>query len=68
MKEKDVGLSRRGFLKGAALAGSAAAMSSLGQSVAASRPREMTAEEPDEKSRGYHVTPHILEYYQKARF
>ncbi len=68
MKEKGVAISRRGFLKGAALAGSAAAMSSLGQSVTANRQVEGTAEESGEQSRGYRETPHILEYYEKARF
>jgi len=61
-------ISRRGFLKGAAMVSGAAAATAL-TAVATAGP-EASTEVPkqDEGSQGYHVTPHILEYYEKARF
>ena len=68
MKDKGVTMNRRGFLKGAAIAGGAVAVSTLGQSIAADTRDAETANRSDSKPKGYHVTPHILEYYEKARF
>ncbi len=69
MKEKGVSMNRRGFLKGAAIVGGAAAVSTLSQGVTADR---QIAAEPappaDDKPKGYRMTPHIREYYEKARF
>ncbi len=58
---------RRDFLKLAAIAGGAVAMAGL-----ASRNLE-AEEEPDgvtasPTKKGYHVTAHIKDYYDKARF
>ena len=58
---------RRDFLKFATIAGGAVAMTGL-----ASRNLE-AEEEPDgvtapPTKKGYHVTAHIKEYYDKARF
>ena len=69
MKEKGATISRRGFLKGAAVLGGAATMSTLSPGVVAdTQVAEKPASRSDGESQGYHVTPHILEYYEKARF
>ena len=63
-------LSRRGFLKGAAVAGGAAAVGAVGAQVqagVAAQPRTEQVKAPA-SPKGYHETPHILEYYEKARF
>ena len=60
-------LSRRGFLKSAAVVGSAATATALGSQVQASVDDQPTAKEVT-PPKGYHVTPHIREYYKKARF
>lgn len=55
---------RRRFLKGLAVAGGATAMVvATGTAVAA--PEVTPVSKPATK--GYHVTPHIRTYYQKAR-
>jgi hypothetical protein len=55
---------RRRFLKGLAVAGGATAMVvATGTAVAA--PEVAPASKPEAK--GYHETPHIRTYYQKAR-
>lgn len=64
-------LSRRSFLKGAAVAGGVAAVSVVGPQVQAAvetQPRARTGEEETASPKGYRETPHILEYYEKARF
>ena len=56
---------RRRFLKGLAMAGGAAAVAAAtGTAVAA--PEAAPVSKP-ETAKGYHVTPHIRTYYQKAR-
>lgn len=70
MKQKGVSMNRRGFLKGAAIVGGAAAVSTLSQGVTADtqiveKPAAKTA---DDEPKGYRMTPHIREYYEKARF
>ena len=67
VKERSAEMSRRGFLKGTAMLGGAAAATTLSQTVIA----DVAAEAPVEKQeddKGYHVTRHILDYYEKARF
>lgn len=62
-------LSRRGFLKSAAVAGGAATVTAWGPQVQAGveeQPRAQREKAPS--SKGYHETPHIREYYEKARF
>jgi hypothetical protein len=56
---------RRRFLKGLAMAGGAAAVAAAtGTAVAA--PQAAPVSKP-ETALGYHETPHIRSYYQKAR-
>jgi hypothetical protein len=51
------------------LLGGAATASVVSQGVMAGEPvEEKPVKRSDDKPKGYHVTPHILEYYEKARF
>ena len=63
------GLNRRGFLKGLATAGGTAAASGLvshpANAAVTAEPSEGT---DSQQKKGYRITPHILEYYEKARF
>lgn len=70
MKDKQgVTMNRRGFLKGAVALGGAATASVISQRVMAGEPvEEKSVKRSDDKPKGYHVTPHILDYYEKARF
>lgn len=61
-------LSRRAFLKSAAVAGGAATVTTLGSQVQASVEDGSPAEKQTSPSKGYRETPHIREYYEKARF
>jgi hypothetical protein len=69
MKHNDaVKAGRREFLKGVAVAGGAATVAAAaGVSVAGARDAERKEPEAP-KSAGYHVTPHIATYYEKAQF
>jgi len=58
--------SRRTFLKELAVAGGAAAVVSAAGTANAEPTPVATSEKPNAK--GYHLTPHINRYYQKARF
>ena len=60
---------RRKFLKGA-LVGSGAAVVAMasGNAVAAPESKQVATTEPKPQSQGYHVTPHILDYYKTAQF
>lgn len=60
-------LSRRGFLKSAAVAGGAAGVATLGSQVQAvgEQPPATKSAAP---SKGYRETSHVREYYAKARF
>ena len=63
------GLHRRGFLKGLATAGGTVAASGLiNQSANAAAPTESGEGAEPPESKGYRATPHVLEYYEKARF
>jgi len=57
---------RRTFLKSAALAGGAATVA-LGAKAVLAEGSEQPGEAPTVASKGYHVTPHIEEYYRLAR-
>ena len=60
---------RRRFLRGLATAGGAAATSGLiVRSAEAAVPTRPTNTDEPAESQGYRLTPHILEYYEKARF
>lgn len=67
VKDQGAKVSRRGFLKGAAMVSGAAAASTLSTGASAGVTQSTEAEKP-EQARGYHVTAHIREYYEKARF
>lgn len=56
---------RREFLKGLATVGGATALAAVTRSAVAAEPSVMPTEKP--RSEGYHVTPHIKAYYDKAR-
>ena len=59
--------SRRTFLKEFAVAGGATALiTATGRAHAAPGENETAAGKPE--PRGYHETPHIRTYYDKARF
>ena len=59
---------RRDFLKGVVLTGTAAAVAAATGTALAGTPTAPGAKHSPAAKRGYHVTPHIAEYYQKARF
>ena len=67
--KKNGAVTRRGFLKGVAVAGGAAAASAVVTETAnAGISTGPAASKEKEQPKGYHVTPHILDYYEKARF
>lgn len=61
-------LSRRSFLKSAAVAGGAAGVATLGSQVQSSVDEQPIAEKAETRSKGYRETAHVREYYAKARF
>lgn len=62
-------LSRRGFLKSAAVTGGAATVATLGPQVQADVVEQTGADNQKQaSSKGYRETAHIREYYEKARF
>lgn len=61
-------VSRRGFLKSAAVVGGAASVAALGSQAQASVIEKPELDKAATSSRGYHESPHIREYYEKARF
>lgn len=68
-ESKSENLSRRGFLKNAAVAGGAATVSALTPPVQAGVERQLRTEAKEASpSKGYRETPHVREYYEKARF
>lgn len=61
-------LSRRGFLKSAAVAGGAAGVATLGGQVQGGVDESPADGKAAAPSKGYRETPHVREYYAKARF
>ncbi len=62
-------VNRRGFLRSVATAGGAVAASGLiTRSANAIDSTESSQEDDRQINQGYRITPHILEYYEKARF
>ena len=60
---------RRQFLRGAVIGGGAAVVVvASGAAIAKPRAEEKAAPLVKPESRGYQVTPHVLEYYKKAQF
>ena len=66
-KTKLVKSSRRQFLKGAAVVGGAATLAVVAKGGAAEVQDTNEVAAAPEKSKGYHVTPHIRAYYEKLR-
>ena len=58
---------RRAFLKGVAVAGGAAAAATATVVAPLEAQASAVTEQAGGKSRGYHVTDHVREYYAKAR-
>ncbi len=58
---------RRDFLKLALITGGVLATSSIVSDADATEP-ELEPESSAPQYQGYHVTPHIKDYYDKARF
>ncbi|MGD8976447.1 MAG: twin-arginine translocation signal domain-containing protein [Gammaproteobacteria bacterium] len=56
---------RREFLKGLATVGGATALAAVTGSAVAAEPAAKPTEKP--RTEGYHVTPHVRAYYDKAR-
>ncbi len=60
---------RREFLKGVLVGSGAAAVAiASGSAAAAPEKKEDAAAQPQAGTQGYHVTPHIVEYYKTAQF
>lgn len=58
---------RRGFLKGIMVLGGTAVLIPMAVRAPESEPTTAPAVQSDPKqTRGYHVTPHISSYYEKA--
>ena len=59
---------RREFLKLAAVASGAAAVAGIAGGATAEVPEADESATGGSQSQGYHLTPHIKAYYEKARF
>lgn len=68
VKSKSVESGRRGFLKGVVVAGSAAAVTAVSTTSATAAQKKEGPASAGAETTGYRETPHILEYYEKARF
>ncbi len=66
-KAKPLKSSRREFLRGAAVVGGAATLAVVARGGAAEVQSTNEVAAAPEKSKGYHVTPHIRAYYEKLR-
>lgn len=68
--KKGTVINRRGFLKGVAATGGAVAAATVVSETANSGAPVVSNvdRETQDTADGYHVTPHILDYYKKARF
>ena len=60
--------SRRSLLKGLAVAGTAATAAAAGAATVATRDSAPSTPDATPQHKGYRLTPHIEEYYRKARF
>jgi len=60
---------RRALLKGFAVAGTAVTAAAAGAATVAGQADTAAAEgAPPQTAKGYRETPHVREYYRKARF
>lgn len=69
MKKHKVEQTRRAFLKSALVTGGAAAVVVAARDAltAPESPSKATTAQPESRSKGYHVTQHIQDYYKTAR-
>jgi len=69
MSDERTNEKRREFLKGMLVGGGAAAVAIAGRgATAAPDDEERPAAQSDNRPKGYHLTPHVLEYYKTAQF
>lgn len=69
MSDKRTSNKRREFLKGVVIGSGAAAVAIASGGVAAApEKKEIAPAQPKAGSQGYHVTPHVAEYYKTAEF
>lgn len=69
MAKRETRGGRREFLKRVAVAGGAAGVAAAGGAAVADVGVEQAPEAPSKPAaKGYHVTPHIAQYYRLARF
>lgn len=59
---------RRKFIKQCAVVGGTAAVVAATRGAAAQEPDGPAQPRTEQQARGYHLTPHIREYYRKASF
>ena len=59
---------RRNLLKGFAVAGTAVTAAAAGAASVATQEVEQAAASATPEAKGYRLTPHVAEYYRKARF
>lgn len=64
--DKDAVTSRRDFMRNMLVSGSAAAIAALASGARAAETPSAETPQPEAERPGYHVTPHILEYYKTA--
>ncbi len=68
-RRNDIRTGRRQFLKGVMAVGGTTVLVAVGAEAVSQAPQADEAGENEAaKKRGYHLTPHIETYYQKARF
>ncbi|HEX7044140.1 MAG TPA: formate dehydrogenase [Burkholderiales bacterium] len=69
MSDERTNEERREFLKGVLVGGGAAAVAIAGGgAMGAPEDEKRPAAQSDNRPKGYHVTPHIAEYYKTAQF
>ena len=67
-KHKDgINRDRRKFVKGVAVAGGVATVAMASGGAAAALPEGEQTKAEMESSKGYHVTQHVLDYYETTR-
>jgi hypothetical protein len=67
-RAKTVTRTRRDFFKGIAVLGGAATVAAVSGQAASEPAPARSAADADSGSKRYRVTPHVAEYYKKARF
>lgn len=68
-RDKAVQRGRRDFLKGMVVAGGAATAGvAVAGAITDAEAEPDVAAKPEVKRKGYHLTPHVRTYYDRARF